>query len=135
MTGLPHTGWSLITSLLSAEELSLTELQQVGEWEVYLDAGVIGNQTILRSRRPGDKFYPLGMGGRTKKINEFMIDKKIPVSWRDHIPLLVSDQHILWICGYRPDEQARVTDATQQVIHLKFEYINSNKDRLQDMSG
>jgi tRNA(Ile)-lysidine synthase len=67
------------------------------------------------------------MEGRSKKINEFMIDEKIPASWRDHIPLLVSNDRILWVCGYRPDEKARVQDTTQHIIHFKFEYINSGK--------
>jgi tRNA(Ile)-lysidine synthase len=82
----------------------------------------LGPSPALRTRRPGDRFDPLGMQGRSKRLNEFMINEKIPAAWRDHIPLLVDQaDHILWVCGWRPAERARVTGATQQVTHLRFQ--------------
>ena len=36
-------------------------------------------------------------------------------------PLLVAGRQILWICGYRPDERARIRRTTQQIAHFKFE--------------
>jgi tRNA(Ile)-lysidine synthase len=61
------------------------------------------------------------MGGQSKRVNEFMINEKIPASWRDHIPLLVNgDGQILWVCGWRPDERARVTEGTQRVVWLRY---------------
>ncbi|NDJ61186.1 MAG: tRNA lysidine(34) synthetase TilS, partial [Chloroflexi bacterium] len=37
-----------------------------------------GAAVILRSRRPGDRFAPLGMQGHTQKISDWMIDHKVP---------------------------------------------------------
>jgi tRNA(Ile)-lysidine synthase len=48
----------------------------------------------IRSRRPGDRFAPLGMGGRTQKINKWMIDHKIPRHLRERIPMVVVDDEI-----------------------------------------
>ena len=91
-------------------------------WEVYLDSEAVGSACVLRPRRPGDRFCPLGMGGRSKRVNEFMINEKIPASWREHIPLLVNEEErIVWVCGWRPDERACVSDSTQQVVWLRFE--------------
>jgi len=39
----------------------------------------------LRPRQNGDRFQPLGMGGKTKKVKDYMIDEKIPVWLRDRI--------------------------------------------------
>ena len=78
---------------------------------------------MLRIRRPGDTFCPLGLAGRHKKINEFMIDEKIPAGQRDRLPLLVAHEQVFWICGYRPDERARLRSTTQRVLHLKFEPV------------
>jgi tRNA(Ile)-lysidine synthase len=63
----------------------------------------------------------LGMAGHRKKVNEFMIDQKIPVKWRNHVPLLVASNRILWVCGYRCDERARIRAHTKQVLSLRFE--------------
>lgn len=51
-------------------------------------------QVQLRTRQPGDTVQPLGMGGRSRKLKSWMIDRKIPQSLRDTIPLLVVDGQI-----------------------------------------
>jgi tRNA(Ile)-lysidine synthase len=121
-TELSETTWVLEAEVASRctvpDEVVTTALG----WESYLDAAVVGPSPSLRPRRPGDRFCPLGMGGRYKRLNEFMINEKIPAAWRDHIPLLVNeDGQIAWVCGWRPDDRARVTRRTQQVIRLHFE--------------
>lgn len=52
----------------------------------------------LRTRRPGDRFKPKGMGGRSRKIKAWMIDRKIPRDIRDRIPLICADDEIIAIC-------------------------------------
>jgi hypothetical protein len=50
-----------------------------------------------------------------------MIDQKIPANQRDSVPLLVANDQILWVCGYRPDERAGLQANTQKILHLEFE--------------
>jgi tRNA(Ile)-lysidine synthetase-like protein len=121
VTPLPDTNWQLRTDFLPAEQVLLDHLGQIDPWEAYLDADVIGPNPVLRSRRPGDVFTPLGLDGHHQKVNEFMINKKIPAAWRKFIPLLVVADQVLWVCGYSPDERARLRPTTQRVLHLKFE--------------
>ena len=52
----------------------------------------------LRARRPGDRFKPKGMGGRSRKIKAWMIDRKIPREIRDRIPLICADGAVIAIC-------------------------------------
>lgn len=52
----------------------------------------------LRARRPGDRFKPKGMGGRSRKIKRWMIDRKIPREIRDRIPLICADGEIIAVC-------------------------------------
>lgn len=121
VTSLPGTHWQLRADFLMLEQVNLNELNQLGPWEAYLDAEVIGQQAVLRQRRPRDTFTPLGMGQHRQKVSEFMINKKIPAAWRKFIPLLVSREQVWWICGYCPDDRARLRPTTQRVLHLKFE--------------
>ena len=120
VTPLPHTNWQLKACFLTPEHVS-HHLSQVDRWEAYVDADVVGNTAILRPRRPGDTFKPLGLAGHSQKINEFMINEKIPAAWRHRIPLFVSADQVLWVCGYRLDERARLHPTTQRILHLKFE--------------
>lgn len=119
-TALPSTGWRLEARLLSRQNLELQDIAQTDKWEAYLDADIVGNKAILRTRHPGDTFYPFGMEGHSKKVNEFMINEKIPAGRRRHIPLLVANGQILWVCGYRLDERARVRVDTENIVHLRF---------------
>jgi len=89
-------------------------------YKAYLDLDKAGDKLTVRPRRPGDRFQPLGMG-QPKKLGEFMIDAKIPQSWRQRIPLVCSPQHILWVVGWRIDERVKVTEDTKQILCLKFE--------------
>jgi tRNA(Ile)-lysidine synthase len=121
VTPLPHSNWQLVAHALPGKQVQPEAVKQVSRWEAYLNADVVSSNTVLRTRRPGDVFQPFGMKGHTKKVNEFMINEKIPARRRDNIPLLVSDNRIVWVCGYRPDERARLGPETNRVLHLKFE--------------
>ena len=57
-----------------------------------------GCELRLRTRRAGDRFKPRGMGGRSRKLKDWMIDRKIPRRLRDQIPLLCADGEIVAIC-------------------------------------
>ncbi|MCY3779687.1 MAG: tRNA lysidine(34) synthetase TilS [Chloroflexi bacterium] len=57
-----------------------------------------GCHVRLRSRRPGDRFKPKGMGGQSRKLKDWMIDRKIPRYLRDRIPLVAVDGDIIAIC-------------------------------------
>jgi tRNA(Ile)-lysidine synthase len=74
----------------------------------------------VRNRRPGDRFRPLGMGGRRRKLQDFLVDRKVSRIERDTLPLVVdSDDRIVWVVGLSVAEDFRVTAPSQGVIFLK----------------
>jgi tRNA(Ile)-lysidine synthase len=123
VTPLPHSQWQIKTTLLAGAKVSFEQAHQAKPWEAYLDADIVGKHPLLRSRQSGDTFCPLGLGGQHKKVNEFMIDQKIPFDQRDTVPLLVANDQILWICGHRPDHRASLRAGTQRIVHIEFEQI------------
>ena len=86
------------------------------------DLAKTGGKLQVRSRKPGDRFRPLGMR-QAKKLQDFMVDAKIPVDWRDRVPLVSSDKQILWVVGWRIDDRVKVTNKTRQILRLKFERL------------
>jgi tRNA(Ile)-lysidine synthase len=81
----------------------------------------------LRRRQPGDRFRPLGLGGHRTRVSQLLINLKVPRPWRDAIPLLVAGDTILWVCGFRLDEAVRVTEHTQEVLHLRFNKVDDGR--------
>jgi tRNA(Ile)-lysidine synthase len=86
------------------------------------DLDRVGNKLVVRRRRPGDRFQPLGMN-QTKKLQDFMVDAKIPRTWRDRVPLVSSAKQILWVVGWRIDGRVKVTGKTKKILHLQFERL------------
>jgi tRNA(Ile)-lysidine synthase len=120
-TALPDGSWEVICELLAADQGKEEALNNEDPWQGYLDLDQAGQDLILRRRKPGDRFQPLGMGGRSKPLREFMIDAKIPHHIRDRLPLVVSPQNIVWVAGHRVDERARVTERTERVLKVWFQ--------------
>ena len=89
-------------------------------WEAWLDAEVVGTSPVLRPRRPGDRFQPRGLGGHSMKLNEFMINEKVPRDARAGWPLLEGAYGLAWVCGLRVDERAAARPESQRVWHVRF---------------
>jgi tRNA(Ile)-lysidine synthase len=121
VTPLPDTNWQLKANFVTRAQFNPDCLSHLDRWEVYLDAEVVGPNPVLRPRRPGDIFAPSGLDGHSQKVSEFMINQKIPAHWRNRIPMIVSGDQILWVCGYRPDERACLRPSTRRIVHFKFE--------------
>ena len=73
---------------------------------------------MVRLRRPGDRFTPLGMDG-SKKLKDYFIDLGLPVSARDATPLVVGDGRIAWIVGHAVSAHVAVTPATRHVVEIE----------------
>lgn len=84
-----------------------------------LDYDVAGDELFVRRRKPGDRFQPLGMES-PKKLQDFMVDAKIPRNWRERVPVVCSPQQILWVVGWRIDHRARISPQTEHVLCLEF---------------
>jgi tRNA(Ile)-lysidine synthase len=79
---------------------------------------------MIRSRMPGDYFFPTGMGGKRKKLQDFFVDHKIPQHERNRIPLLTASEGILWVMGWRLDGRflASPDRGTVMVVEIKENY-------------
>ncbi len=86
----------------------------------YLCADTLKDKLIVRNRRDGDRFNPYGMSG-SKKLKDFFIDIKIPSYQRNDIPLLLNNDEIISVLGYRISNKYAVTDNTKYVLKITKE--------------
>jgi tRNA(Ile)-lysidine synthase len=116
VTPLPASDWVVETEIRDERPLAPT----ADRWTAVFDFAKCHGEIYLRHRRAGDRFQPLGLHGHTQSLAEFMIDAKIPRAVRDLLPLLVTNDNIAWVCGWRADERARVTEATRKFWRVTF---------------
>jgi len=88
--------------------------------EVTLDAAKVKFPLVWRHWRPGDSFVPLGMK-KSKKVSDFLIDEKVPLTEKNRVTVVTSADAILWVAGYRVDDRYKVGQGTTSIIrmHLK----------------
>lgn len=119
-TTIPGTGDILICTRLSADPERAR--RESGPNKVFIDwtaaDGTAGELTV-RSRRPGDRFSPLGLAG-TRKVQDVLVDAKVPRDERDRIPLLCDRRGILWIAGVRAGEPGRVTPGSKAMLCVEY---------------
>jgi tRNA(Ile)-lysidine synthase len=75
---------------------------------------------VVRNRRRGDRFHPLG-SSREKRLNELLIDRKIPRERRDRIPLLLWKGEIVWIPGVEVSERFKVDEPWREAFEASIE--------------
>jgi tRNA(Ile)-lysidine synthase len=115
-TALP--GW-LVEATIKTLVDSGNIAENLDAFTAYLDWDKTGDNIKIRSFRRGDHFQPLGLG-HEKKLARFMLDARIPRTWRSKVPIFYTPQQILWVAGYRLDERVKITSATRQVLCLKI---------------
>lgn len=72
----------------------------------------------VRTRRPGDRFFPLNGPGR-RKLKEYMIDKKIPRRERE-MPLIAAGEEVLFLPGFTAADPVKVDGDTKRILRVRF---------------
>lgn len=85
-----------------------------GRHSIVADADRLSGPMLVRAWAQGDRFHPAGMKGRSKKLQDFFTDLKVPIALRRRIPVVVAPEGIVWVVGYRQDERWIPTPATRR---------------------
>ena len=107
-------GWTIVLEIVPPSTASSSLESGGAAVAAFLDLEALGDVLTVRTRRPGDRFQPLGMSG-TKKLQDFFTDAKIPREQRDSIPLLVAESGIAWVVGHRVAQWAAAGDTAQKL--------------------
>ncbi len=83
-----------------------------------LDFDKLSFPLSLRGWRNGDRFSPLGMGGKHKKLQDFFVDAKILKPARHRQPILSCSKGIVWLVGLRIDDRFRASEKTLRTLTL-----------------
>ncbi|MEQ7798754.1 tRNA lysidine(34) synthetase TilS [Pedobacter sp. ASV1-7] len=90
----------------------------------YVDSNKLVFPLVLRKWQDGDRFMPLGMDN-FKKLSDFFIDEKVPVSEKGRIPILVNGNgEIIWIAGWRQDNRYKLTESTRRVAVFELQKVH-----------
>ena len=104
--------------ILPRDEVDATKLRgDKGPFIEYLDRDRVKLPVMIRTRRPGDRFQPLGMADE-KKVGKFLTTAKVPRDLPERILIFADRERIIWVCPARISEQVKMTDGTHHVLQL-----------------
>ena len=96
---------------------SVCEISVLGG-TLKFDGDKIPSGAVIRTRRDGDVFKKFG--GGTKKLKEFLIDKKIPLSKRDSLPLIAKGNNVYLVFGVEISDDIKITKDTKTILYANL---------------
>ena len=88
------------------------------EKRVFVDGRKLVFPLIIRNKKEGDRYHPLGAPGK-KKLKEIMRAKGIPTQERKKRPVFLSGKDIVWVLGLPVSEKYKVCDTTKDVFMIQ----------------
>ena len=108
-------------SYLDVRKTGFPERWPVQQHIAYLNGDKLEFPLGLRSWKPGDRFQPLGMGGKTKKVQDFLTDLKVPRIEKMKIMVMTSGDDICWVVGCGISELFKTSRSDEHIY--RFELI------------
>ena len=113
--------WRLAASCQALEasgQIDNAILENQDCYQAWVDADLTPFPLVIRSRRTGDRWQPLGLEKGSQKLSDFFVNEKCPPRARSHWPLVCSGDQIIWVPGYRPSHACRLSSGSRKVLHL-----------------
>jgi tRNA(Ile)-lysidine synthase len=86
--------------------------------EAILDGGRLARELIVRSWRSGDRMRPLGLDG-TKSLQDIFVDRKVPRSLRQSLPVVESDGEIAWVAGVALSDRFKLEPGSGSAVRIR----------------
>jgi len=74
---------------------------------------------VIRIRRLGDRFIPLGQTEK-KKVGKFLTDQRIPHEIRQKLLIIEDRDKLIWVCPVRISEQTKIDKTTKKILQLNI---------------
>ena len=85
----------------------------------YGDLDKINKDAVFRTMKDGDVFK--ACNGKTKKLSDFFLEKKVPLRLRREIPLLAIDNEVLVVFDIAVSAKIKIDENTKNIIKFTKE--------------
>lgn len=102
------------------EKVKISPIRSNDSQQVYVNLSEFADKPVeLRTRRPGDKFQPMGLEAPLK-LKKFLINRGVPRFERNQLKVLALGNEILWVPGLGISQKLKIKDKTNPTHLLKI---------------
>jgi tRNA(Ile)-lysidine synthase len=113
-------GCVLQAKIFDAGACSIEEFKNSkDEYVEWFDFDKIAMPLMIRRRKEGDKFRPLGQKA-DKKVGKFLTAAGIDYDLREQLPIIEDRERIIWLGGVRASESTKIVAETKRILQLRL---------------
>jgi tRNA(Ile)-lysidine synthase len=121
--------YSIEAAVFQAEEEEFNKFKaEKNNFIEWFDFNKIKPPLLIRPRKAGDRFVPLGLG-QEKKVGKFLTAARLPQHLRQKLLIVTDSEKIIWLWPIRTSEQAKVTGDTRKILQLRITDIQNNSKK------
>jgi len=112
--------WQIGSKVLNAKDCDIEKFKMNKDNFIeWFDLDKIKLPFKVCFRKPGDKFFPLGMIGE-KKLGKFLTTSKAPYDIRENAVVIADAEKIVWLAPIRASELTKIDDVTSKIVELEI---------------
>jgi len=122
-------GYSIEATVFQADEEEFNKFKaEKNSFIEWFDFNKIKPPVIIRLRKAGDRFVPLGLN-EEKKAGKFLTAARVPQHLRKKLLIVADSEKIIWLWPIRTSEQTKVTSETRKLLQLKITDMPKNSKK------
>lgn len=115
-----YGNWRIEPAFLEAGNYNLEKFKiekcSLIEW---FDLDKLALPLRVRYRRPGDRFWPLGLAAE-KKLGKFITAARVSPDLRRKVIVIADSEKIIWLAPLRPSEKTKITGQTKRILQIQL---------------
>lgn len=116
VVALREIGLRLVFTVHESDQLA--PVFQPADPNVYMDLEELSLPVLVRNRKAGDRFAPMGLGG-TQSVRKYLSSREKNLTKRSRCPVMISDDQIVWVIGHGIADAVKVRSKTRQVLKVQ----------------
>ena len=122
-------GYSIETTIFQADEKEFAKFKaEKNNFIEWFDLNKIKPPLLIRLRKAGDRFVPLGLN-EEKKVGKFLTAARVPQHLRKKLLIVADSEKIIWLWPIRTSEQTKVTSDTRKLLQLQITDMPKNSKK------
>jgi tRNA(Ile)-lysidine synthase len=102
------------------EKVRISPIRSTDSQQVFVNLSSFADKPLeLRTRRPGDRFQPMGMEAPLK-LKKFLINRGVPRFERNSLKVLALANEVLWVPGLGISQKLKIKDKETPTHLLKL---------------